>query len=67
MEESSEHDVELFETDEDVSEAFELAEDLVAPFVEFLVIFPRLLAIVLGRHEGREARLRDGCARFIAL
>lgn len=70
MEEGSEHDVEFFETREDAPEAFELAEepfDFVAQLVELLVIFPRLLAIVLGRHDSREASMRDGCARLIAL
>ncbi len=70
MEKSSEHNVELFEPREDAPESFELAEepfDFITPLVEFLVIVPWLLAIVLGRHDSREARLRDGGARFIAL
>jgi hypothetical protein len=70
MEKSSEHDVKLFEAREDAPEAFEFAEepfDFVAPLVELLVIFPRLLAIILGRHDSREASLRDGCARLIGL
>lgn len=48
---------------------FELAEepfDFVAALVEFFVIVPRLFAIVLGRHDGGEAGLDDGCAGFIA-
>lgn len=52
---NSEHDIELAETREGAPEAFELAEEsfnFVAPFVEFLFVFPRLLAIVLMRHDG---------------
>ncbi len=58
IQKSSEHNVELFEPREDAPEAFELAEepfDFIAPLVEFLVIVPWLLAIVLGRHDSREA------------
>ena len=70
MEKGSEHNVELFETGEDASEAFELAEepfDFVAPLVEFRVILPWLLAIFLGRHDGCETCLFDASARFISL
>ncbi len=70
MEEGYEHDVEPFEAGENAPESCELAKqsiDFVAPLVELLVIFPRLLAIVLRRHDGRETHFFGASARFIAL
>ena len=70
MDESGEHGVELVEAREYPPEALEPAKEslhLVASFVKFAVIFPRVEAVGLGRHDGLKLHVEDQLSGFVTL
>ena len=70
VEESEKHDVELVEAREDAAESLESAEeslDLVAAAIKHAVVFPRLQAVALGRHDGNPSKFQSELACLVVL
>ena len=56
------HDVELVEAREETVESLESAEeslDRVAAAIKHAVVFPRLQAVALGRHDGNPSKFQS--------
>lgn len=69
MNEGSEHHVEFVEAGKDSAKGFEAAEetfDLVALFIEFPVVFPRIQSAGIGRHHRRQLQREEQLPGFIA-
>ena len=70
MKEGEEHDVEFIETGEDTPKTLESAEeplDFVPAAVEHAVVFPRLQAVALGRHDGNPPKIQSQLAGLVVL
>ena len=70
VKEGEEHDVEFIETGEDTPKTLESAEeplDFVPAAVENAVVFPRLQAVALGRHDGNPPKIQSQLAGLVVL
>lgn len=70
MNESGEHGIEFFETGEDPPKALEPAEKplhLIAPLVEFPVVFPWIESITFGRHHRFKFQIEGQLPGFVVL